>query len=147
MEDIKFRTQAPQDLCNRIFALDYLRKLGPKKVYEGLTEELRKEKYFYSFQNSEGEEIEVDFNWERLTFKTPMNKLEEILEIFIDDIEKIDEKELEELRKLHEAEIESQAIADINIMDIAKAEIARMKDPDLLHLGDGTMKDISKKKK
>lgn len=121
MEEINCRLQHPLDALNRLLALKYLRLIGIIEVCEKLPEDLKEEPLFYEY--TEDGEIEYDFNWEELIFRTPLSILERMLEPHYEKLEEINKKEIEELKKLHEAKVESESIADINIYDIARAKI------------------------
>ena len=126
MEEINFRLQHPLDALNRLLALKYLRLIGIIEVCEKLPEDLKEEPLFYEY--TEDGEIQYDFNWEELVFRTPLSTLERMLEPHYEKLEEISAKEIEELKKLHEAKVESESIADINIYDIARAKIKESKD-------------------
>lgn len=132
--EINFRIEHPQNLVNRLFSLHYLRQLNPNEVYKKLPQEIKDKKYFYSFETPEGNNIEMDYNYEKLLFKAPLEDFNKILDLFEDELEEINNRELEELKRLYETKVESESRADISLYDLAKAEIAKSKDTSRLIL-------------
>ena len=117
-----FRLQPPDSLMSRLFALEYLREIGAKEVYEKSNEEQKKQ-FFYKFYGDIEDITEVDFNWERLLFKATLPQIGYLLEPFIDKCKEIDSKRLANIKKIKETSIPEDNIADFNLMDFAKADI------------------------
>lgn len=128
-----FKTQHPQDLITRLFILEFMREITPKVIYDKANEEQKKQ-FFYKFINNETNTTEVDFNWEALIFNATLPQLEYLLEPHEELILEIDKRNEENRSKLYQAMVESQAVADINIYDLAQAEINRAKDKSKLLL-------------
>ena len=88
-----YKSQNPKDIVNRFIILEYLRIMGPDKVYEKVKAKQKKE-FFYVFTDNKTNEQMYDFNWEYLLFKITISELDYVMNLFIEDIEKID-KELD----------------------------------------------------
>ena len=125
-----YKSQNPKDIVNRFIILEYLRIIGPDKVYEKVKAKQKKE-FFYVFTDNETNEQMYDFNWEYLLFKITISELDYVMNLFIEDIEKIDKEE--EKNKIKERELKTnenlnkQKGVSINVMDIARAEVNNYK--------------------
>lgn len=125
-----YKSQNPKDIVNRFIILEYLRIIGPDKVYEKVKAKQKKE-FFYVFTNDITNEQMYDFNWEYLLFKITISELDYVMNLFIEDIEKIDKEE--EKNKIKERELKTnenlnkQKGVSINVMDIARAEVNNYK--------------------
>ena len=125
-----YKSQNPKDIVNRFIILEYLRIIGPDKVYEKVKDEQKKE-FFYVFTNDITNEQMYDFNWEYLLFKVTISELDYVMNLFIKDVEKIDKEE--ERKEIKERELKinenlnKQKGVSINLMDIARAEVNNYK--------------------
>lgn len=120
-----FKMENPMDLVSRMFILEYIRELGVDIFVERLKEgEARL--WLYKFESTEGEP-EYDFNWEFLMFVIPLGNLGKIMERFLEEIETIDAKKQVIYNKKREELIkeEMKKPVDINLYDLARAEIAK----------------------
>lgn len=117
-----FKLQHPQDLVSRLFILEYLKELGPDTIKEKLTDG---EANFWLYRFEGEEKIEYDFNWEYLLFVIPLSNLSHIMERYLDEVEKIEEKRQSEYNKYKEEHLKEELAkpVDINIYDIARADI------------------------
>ena len=122
-----FKLQHPQTLISRMFILEYMKELTPTLLYSKANE-YQKNKFFYKFYDDENSE-QVDMNWEHLLFHASMTELENFMKEFLQELLEIDAKMKITLEKMKaEAIVEqSREPVDINIMDIAQAEINRSK--------------------
>ena len=125
-----YKSQNPKDIVNRFIILEYLRIIGPDKVYEKVKAKQKKE-FFYVFTNDITNEQMYDFNWEYLLFKVTISELDYVMNLFIKDVEKIDKEE--ERKEIKERELKinenlnKQKGVSINLMDIARAEVNNYK--------------------
>lgn len=125
-----YKSQNPKDIVNRFIILEYLRIIGPDKVYEKVKAKQKKE-FFYVFTNDITNEQMYDFNWEYLLFKVTISELDYVMNLFIKDVEKIDKEE--ERKEIKERELKTnenlnkQKRVSINLMDIARAEVNNYK--------------------
>ena len=117
-----FKLQHPQDLVSRLFILEYLKELGPDTIKEKLTDG---EANFWLYKFEGEEKIEYDFNWEYLLFVIPLSNLSHIMERYLDEVEKIEEKRQSEYNRYKEEHLKQELLkpADINLYDIARADI------------------------
>ena len=117
-----FKLQHPQDLVSRLFILEYIRELGPDTVKEKLTDG---EANFWLYKFEGEEKIEYDFNWEYLLFVIPLSNLSHIMERYLNEVEKIEEKRQSEYNRYKEEHLKEELAkpVDINIYDIARADI------------------------
>ena len=117
-----FKLQHPQDLVSRLFILEYIKELGPDIIKEKLTEG---EANFWLYKFEGEEKIEYDFNWEYLLFVIPLSNLSHIMERYLDEVEKIEEKRQREYNRYKEEHLKEELAkpVDINIYDIARADI------------------------
>lgn len=122
-----FKQQHPQDLISRLFILEYVRELGADTLYEKANKH-QKENLFYKFTDDEDNES-IDLNWEACLFEASIPQLSAVLTRHLPAIEIIDARRNEELKKLNEKQIEDEISepVDINLMDLAKEDIARSK--------------------
>lgn len=121
-----FKLQHPQDLISRLFILEYIKELGVDLVIDRLSEG---EKNFWVYKFEGDESIQYDFNWEYLLFVIPLINLSKIMERFLPEIEVIEKNRTALLQKKRE-EIQQEKLAtpvDMNLMDMAKAEIEKSK--------------------
>ena len=117
-----FKLQHPQDLVSRLFILEYIKELGPNTITEKLTDG---EANFWLYKFEGEEKIEYDFNWEYLLFVIPLSNLSHIMERYLDEVEKIEEKRQREYNRYKEEHLKEELAkpVDINIYDIARADI------------------------
>jgi len=117
-----FKLQHPQDLVSRLFILEYIKELGPDTVKEKLTDG---EANFWLYKFEGEEKIEYDFNWEYLLFVIPLSNLSHIMERYLDEVEKIEEKRQSEYNRYKEEHLKEELAkpVDINIYDIARADM------------------------
>jgi hypothetical protein len=117
-----FKLQHPQDLVSRLFILEYIKELGPDTIKEKLTDG---EATFWLYKFEGEEKIEYDFNWEYLLFVIPLSNLSHIMERYLDEVEKIEEKRQSEYNRYKEEHLKKELAkpVDINIYDIARADI------------------------
>ena len=117
-----FKLQHPQDLVSRLFILEYIKELGPDTIKEKLTDG---EANFWLYKFEGEEKIEYDFNWEYLLFVIPLSNLSHIMERYLDEVEKIEEKRQREYNRYKEEHLKEELAkpVDINIYDIARADI------------------------
>lgn len=117
-----FKLQHPQDLVSRLFILEYIKELGPDTIKEKLTDG---EANFWLYKFEGEEKIEYDFNWEYLLFVIPLSNLSHIMERYLDEVEKIEEKRQSEYNRYKEEHLKEELAkpVDINLYDIARADI------------------------
>ena len=117
-----FKLQHPQDLVSRLFILEYIKDLGPNTIKEKLTDG---EANFWLYKFEGEEKVEYDFNWEYLLFVIPLSNLSHIMERYLDEVEKIEEKRQSEYNRYKEEHLKEELAkpVDINIYDIARADI------------------------
>ena len=117
-----FKLQHPQDLVSRLFILEYIKELGPDIIKEKLTDG---EANFWLYKFEGEEKIEYDFNWEYLLFVIPLSNLSHIMERYLNEVEKIEEKRQSEYNRYKEEHLKKELAkpVDINLYDIAKADI------------------------
>ena len=117
-----FKLQHPQDLVSRLFILEYIKELGPNLIKEKLSEG-EANCWLYKFEGEE--KIEYDFNWEYLLFVIPLSNLSHIMERYLNEVEKIEEKRQSEYNRYKEEHLKEELAkpADINLYDIARADI------------------------
>ena len=117
-----FKLQHPQDLVSRLFILEYIKELGPNTIKEKLSEG---EANFWLYKFEGEEKVEYDFNWEYLLFVIPLSNLSHIMERYLDEVEKIEQKRQSEYNRYKEEHLKEELAkpADINIYDIARADI------------------------
>lgn len=117
-----FKLQHPQDLVSRLFILEYIKELGVDIIQPKLTEG---EAHFWLYKFEGEEKIEYDFNWEYLLFVIPLSNLSHIMERYLDEVEKIEEKRQREYNRYKEEHLKEELAkpADINLYDIARADI------------------------
>ena len=117
-----FKLQHPQDLVSRLFILEYIKELGPNTIKEKLTDG---EANFWLYKFEGEEKIDYDFNWEYLLFVIPLSNLSHIMERYLDEVEKIEEKRQREYNRYKEEHLKEELAkpVDINIYDIARADI------------------------
>jgi hypothetical protein len=117
-----FKLQHPQDLVSRLFILEYIKELGPNTIKEKLTDG---EANFWLYKFEGEEKIEYDFNWEYLLFVIPLSNLSHIMERYLDEVEKIEEKRQREYNRYKEEHLKKELAkpVDINIYDIARADM------------------------
>ena len=94
-----FKLQHPQDLVSRLFILEYIKELGPNTIKEKLTDG---EANFWLYKFEGEEKIEYDFNWEYLLFVIPLSNLSHIMERYLDEVEKIEQKRQSKYNKYKE---------------------------------------------
>ena len=118
-----FKLQHPQDLVSRLFILEYIKDLGPNTIKEKLTEG-ESNFWLYNFKGEE-DTLEYDFNWEYLLFAIPLSNLSHIMERYLNEVEKIEEKRQREYNRYKEEHLKEELAkpVDINIYDIARADI------------------------
>lgn len=118
-----FKLQHPQDLVSRLFILEYLKELGPDTIKEKLTNG-EANFWLYKFEG-ENEKLQYDFNWEYLLFVIPLSNLSHIMERYLDEVEKIEQKRQSEYNRYKEEHLKQELSkpADINLYDIARADI------------------------
>ena len=117
-----FKLQHPQDLVSRLFILEYIKELGPNTIKEKLTDG---EANFWLYKFEGEEKIEYDFNWEYLLFVIPLSNLSHIMERYLNEVEKIEEKRQSEYNRYKEEHLKEELAkpVDINIYDIARANM------------------------
>ena len=117
-----FKLQHPQDLVSRLFILEYIKELGPDIIKEKLTDG---EANFWLYKFEGEEKVEYDFNWEYLLFVIPLSNLSHIMERYLDEVEKIEQKRQSEYNKYKEEHLKEELAkpADINLYDIARANM------------------------
>ena len=117
-----FKLQHPQDLVSRLFILEYIKELGPNLIKEKLTDG---EANFWLYKFEGEEKIEYDFNWEYLLFVIPLSNLSHIMERYLDEVEKIEQKRQSKYNRYKEEHLKEELAkpADINLYDIARADI------------------------
>ena len=117
-----FKLQHPQDLVSRLFILEYIKELGPDTIKEKLTDG---EANFWLYKFEGEEKIEYDFNWEYLLFIIPLSNLSHIMERYLDEVEKIEQKRQSEYSRYKEEHLKKELAkpVDINLYDIARADI------------------------
>ena len=117
-----FKLQHPQDLVSRLFILEYIKELGPNLIKEKLSEG---ETNFWLYKFEGEEKVDYDFNWEYLLFVIPLSNLSHIMERYLDEVEKIEEKRQSEYNRYKEEHLKKELATpvDINIYDIARADI------------------------
>ena len=117
-----FKLQHPQDLVSRLFILEYIKELGPNLIKEKLSEG---EANFWLYKFEGEEKVEYDFNWEYLLFVIPLSNLSHIMERYLDEVEKIEQKRQSEYNRYKEEHLKEELAkpVDINIYDIARADI------------------------
>ena len=117
-----FKLQHPQDLVSRLFILEYIKELGPNTIKEKLTDG---EANFWLYKFEGEEKIEYDFNWEYLLFVIPLSNLSHIMERYLNEVEKIEEKRQSEYNRYKEEHLKEELAkpVDINLYDIARADI------------------------
>ena len=117
-----FKLQHPQDLVSRLFILEYIKELGPNLIKEKLSEG---EANFWLYKFEGEEKVDYDFNWEYLLFVIPLSNLSHIMERYLDEVEKIEEKRQREYNRYKEEHLKEELAkpVDINIYDIARADI------------------------
>ena len=117
-----FKLQHPQDLVSRLFILEYIKELGPNTIKEKLSEG---EANFWLYKFEGEEKVEYDFNWEYLLFVIPLSNLSHIMERYLDEVEKIEQKRQSEYSRYKEEHLKEELAkpADINLYDIARADI------------------------
>ena len=117
-----FKLQHPQDLVSRLFILEYIKELGPNTIKEKLSEG---EANFWLYKFEGEEKVEYDFNWEYLLFAIPLSNLSHIMERYLDEVEKIEQKRQSEYNRYKEEHLKEELAkpVDINIYDIARADI------------------------
>ena len=117
-----FKLQHPQDLVSRLFILEYIKELGPDTIKEKLTDG---EANFWLYKFEGEEKIEYDFNWEYLLFVIPLSNLSHIMERYLNEVEKIEEKRQSEYNRYKEEHLKEELAkpADINLYDIARADM------------------------
>lgn len=120
-----FKMQHPQDLLSRMFILEYIRELGPEMMRTKLSKE---DKATWTYQYGDGVDVKFDFNWEYLVFVASLEELSQKAEKFLVEIEVIDKKRQKKIKEIHEERLleELRAPVDINLMDIAKANVKEM---------------------
>ena len=118
-----FKLQHPQDLVSRLFILEYIKELGPDTIKEKLTDG-EANFWLYKFEG-ENEKLQYDFNWEYLLFVIPLSNLSHIMERYLDEVEKIEEKRQSKYNRYKEEHLKEELAkpVDINIYDIARADI------------------------
>ena len=119
-----FKLQHPQDLVSRLFILEYIKELGPDTIKEKLTDG---EANFWLYKFEGEEKVEYDFNWEYLLFVIPLSNLSHIMERYLDEVEKIEQKRQSEYDRYKEEHLKQELSkpADINLYDIARADIKK----------------------
>ena len=117
-----FKLQHPQDLVSRLFILEYIKELGPDTIKEKLSEG---EANFWLYKFEGEEKVEYDFNWEYLLFVIPLSNLSYIMERYLDEVEKIEQKRQSEYNRYKEEHLKEELAkpVDINLYDIARADI------------------------
>ena len=117
-----FKLQHPQDLVSRLFILEYIKELGPNLIKEKLSEG---EANFWLYKFEGEEKVEYDFNWEYLLFVIPLSNLSHIMERYLDEVEKIEQKRQSEYNRYKEEHLKEELAkpADINLYDIARADM------------------------
>ena len=117
-----FKLQHPQDLVSRLFILEYIKELGPNTIKEKLSEG---EANFWLYKFEGEEKVEYDFNWEYLLFVIPLSNLSHIMERYLDEVEKIEQKRQSEYSRYKEEHLKEELAkpADINLYDIARADM------------------------
>ena len=117
-----FKLQHPQDLVSRLFILEYIKELGPDTIKEKLTDG---EANFWLYKFEGEEKVEYDFNWEYLLFVIPLSNLSHIMERYLDEVEKIEQKRQSEYNRYKEKHLKEELAkpADINLYDIARADM------------------------
>lgn len=117
-----FKLQHPQDLVSRLFILEYIKELGPTTVKEKLSEG-EANFWLYKFEGDTG--VEYDFNWEYLLFVIPLSNLSHIMERYLEEVEKIEEKRQSVYNKYREEYLKEELSkpADINLYDLARADM------------------------
>ena len=118
-----FKLQHPQDLVSRLFILEYIEELGPDTIKEKLTDG-EANFWLYKFEG-ENEKLQYDFNWEYLLFVIPLSNLSHIMERYLDEVEKIEQKRQSEYNRYKEEHLKQELSkpADINLYDIARADM------------------------
>ena len=117
------KLQHPQDLVSRLFILEYIEELGPDTIKEKLTDG-EANFWLYKFEG-ENEKLQYDFNWEYLLFVIPLSNLSHIMERYLDEVEKIEQKRQSEYNRYKEEHLKEELAkpADINLYDIARADM------------------------
>lgn len=122
-----FKMQHPQSLISKMFILEYIKELDNNLLYSKANE-YQKNKYFYKFLDDDGKE-ELDMNWEYLLFGATITELEHFMRNFLEDIIVVDKKmkEITERMKAEAIVAQSREPMDINIMDVARADMLNSK--------------------
>ena len=117
-----FKLQHPQDLVSRLFILEYIKELGPNTIKEKLSEG---EANFWLYKFEGEEKVDYDFNWEYLLFVIPLSNLSHIMERYLNEVEKIEQKRQSEYNRYKEEHLKEELAkpADINLYDIARADM------------------------
>ena len=123
--NIDFKLQHPQDLVSRLFILEYIRELGVDVIREKL-DNLQHVKWVYTFEDEDGSK-QYDLNWEYLLFVIGLPELSKIMEKYLDEIEVIESKRKERHTKLLEIKLQEEMKADLNLYDLAQADIKNQK--------------------
>ena len=71
------------------------------------------------------EKLQYDFNWEYLLFVIPLSNLSHIMERYLDEVEKIEQKRQSDYNRYKEEHLKEELAkpADINLYDIARADM------------------------
>ena len=117
-----FKLQHPQDLVSRLFILEYIKELGSDTIKEKLS---KGEANFWLYKFEGEEKVEYDFNWEYLLFVIPLSNLSHIMERYLDEVEKVEQKRQSEYNRYKEEHLKEELAksADINLYDIARADM------------------------
>lgn len=114
---MEFRDMPPQDVFSKVIMLEYMRKLGASFMYDKCSPYFKSD-FFYKFEAEFLEEVQIDFNWEKLLFEVTLPQLETFMKPFLEDVVKL----VEEEQKAKYKAAASKPV-DINLMDVAAAKI------------------------
>lgn len=120
-----FKLQHPSDVFSRVILLEYMRELGVAELYYSANKKTKK-KFFYKFLNEGSNEEAFDFNWEFLLFDATLLELEILIKPFLKEVMEIEEKRkllYKDMAKYKEAQAQAEKQVDVNLIDIARADL------------------------
>lgn len=127
-----FKLQPTENLISRLYILEFMREIGPKKLYDK-AEEAQRKVFFYRFYSEDNSIEEVDINWEYCLFVASLPQLEYLMGNFIEEVEEIEEKRKEAMDKLKGAALnQDKGAASISVYDLAKTSLEGFKKGELV---------------
>lgn len=125
----------PRNLLTRLFMLEFIHHFD-KDLFYNRSSETHQDLFFYTYTNEKNQEL-YDFNWEYALFKATMPQLEHLMETMLEEAEVIKKEQDAELKIAVEQQAATDTISgdmmqSINIMDMAKSDITKMKTPSKL---------------